>query len=146
MLDKITNSAQKRLWENFRDAFSSKVAENFLETLLNLMKIVFVVNPDYRRNIENFKGRYQFLSKDERLKVGVVFGGGRMKVVDEKIERPDITIAFRDGKTLLDFIFSPRQDILGAMLRHDVETAGNLNYLYKFGFMAKQLQLMMPQV
>lgn len=146
MLDKITDAAQKRLWKNFRDVFSSRVAENFLETLLNLMKIVFVVNPDYRRNIENFKGRYQFLSKDERLKVGVVFGGGRMKVVDEKIERPDITIAFRDGRTLLDFIFSPRQDILGAMLRHDVETTGNLNYLYKFGYMAKQLQLMMPQV
>ena len=145
MLDKITDAAQKRLWKNFKDTFSSSVAENFLETLLNLMKIVFVVNPDYRRNIENFKGRYQFLSKDEQLKVGVVFGGGRMKVVDEKIERPDITIAFRDGRTLLDFIFSPRQDILGAMLRHDVETTGNLNYLYKFGHMAKQLQLMMPQ-
>ena len=41
---------------------------------------------------------------------------------------------------------SPRQDILGSMLRHDVGTEGNLNYLYKFGFMAKQLQLMMPQL
>ena len=146
MLDLITNAAQKRLWADFQRAFSSKVAQDFLATLLNLMKIVFVINPDYRRNIENFNGRYQFLSKDERLKVGVVFGGGRMAVVDEKIDRPDITIAFRDGRTLLDFIFSPRQDILGAMLRHDVETTGNLNYLYKFGYMAKALQRMMPQL
>ena len=146
MLDLMTNAAQKRLWENFKNAFASKVAEDFLQTLLNLMKIVFLLNPDYRRNIENFKGRYQFLSKDERLKVGVVFGGDRMAVRDEKIERPDITIAFRDGRTLLDFLFAPRQDILGAMLRHDVETTGNLNYLYKFGYMAKQLQLMMPQL
>ena len=145
MLDLITREAQKKLWEKFRKAFKTQVAEDFLEILLNLMKIVFVVNPDYRRNIENFKGRYQFLSKDERLKVGVIFGGGRMAVVDEKIEGADITIAFRDGRTLLDFIFSPRQDILGAMLRHDVETTCNLNYLYKFGYMAKQLQLMMPQ-
>ena len=146
MLDRITEAAQKRLWANFKNAFSAKVAEDFLETLLNLMRIIFMINHDYRRNIENFKGRYQFLSKDEQLKVGVIFDGGRMTVLDEKIERPDITIAFRDGRTLLDFIFSPHQDILGAMLRHDVETSGNLNYLYKFGHMAKQLQLMMPQL
>ena len=77
--------------------------------------------------------------------MAAVFKNGRMDVLEKVIDNPDITITFRDGKTLLNFIISPRQDILGSMLRHDVRTDGNLNYLNKFGFMAKQLQLMMPQ-
>jgi hypothetical protein len=145
MLDLITQQAQKKLWEKFQNSFTSEVAEEFLQTLLTLMQIVFVVNHEYRRNIKNFEGRYQFCSKDGEVTIAAVFHNNRMDVMEKKIDRPDITITFRDGRTLLNFIISPRQDILGSMLRHDVVTEGNLNYLYKFGYMAKQLQLMMPQ-
>lgn len=145
MLDLITQQAQKKLWEKFQNSFTSEVAEEFLQTLLTLMQIVFVVNHEYRRNIKNFEGRYQFCSKDGEVTIAAVFHNNRMDVMEKKIDKADITITFRDGKTLLNFIISPRQDILGSMLRHDVVTEGNLNYLYKFGFMAKQLQLMMPQ-
>lgn len=146
MLDLITEQAQKKLWEQFNNSFTSEAAEEFLQTLLSLMKVVFAVNHDYRRNIKNFKGRYQFRSKDGEVTIAAVFHNGSMEVMEKKIDRPDITITFRDGKTLLNFIIAPRQDILGSMLRHDVVTGGNLNYLYKFGYMAKQLQLMMPQL
>jgi len=146
MLDLITQQAQTKLWEKFNNSFTSEVAEEFLQTLLTLMQIVFVVNHEYRRNIKNFDGRYQFCSKDGEVTIATVFHNGRMDVMEKMIDKPDITITFRDGKTLLNFIISPRQDILGSMLRHDVVTEGNLNYLYKFGFMAKQLQLMMPQL
>lgn len=145
MLDLITQQAQKKLWEKFQNSFTSEVAEEFLQTLLTLMQIVFAVNYDYRGNIKNFEGRYQFCSKDGEVTIAAVFHNNRMDVMEKKIDRPDITITFRDGRTLLNFIISPRQDILGSMLRHDVVTEGNLNYLYKFGYMAKQLQLMMPQ-
>jgi hypothetical protein len=145
MLDLITQQAQKKLWEKFNNSLSSEVAEEFLQTLLTLMQIVFVVNHEYRRNIKNFEGRYQFCSKDGEVTIAAVFHNNRMDVLEKKIDKPDITITFRDGRTLLNFIISPRQDILGSMLRHDVVTEGNLNYLYKIGYMAKQLQLMMPQ-
>jgi hypothetical protein len=145
MLDLITQQAQKKLWEKFQNSFTSEVAEEFLQTLLTLMQIVFAVNYDYRGNIKNFEGRYQFCSKDGEVTIAAVFHNNRMDVMEKKIDKADITITFRDGKTLLNFIISPRQDILGSMLRHDVVTEGNLNYLYKFGYMAKQLQLMMPQ-
>jgi hypothetical protein len=145
MLDLITQQAQKKLWEKFNNSLSSEVAEEFLQTLLTLMQIVFVVNHEYRRNIKNFEGRYQFCSKDGEVTIAAIFHNNRMDVLEKKIDKPDITITFRDGRTLLNFIISPRQDILGSMLRHDVATEGNLNYLYKFGYMAKQLQLMMPQ-
>jgi hypothetical protein len=146
MLDLITQQAQKKLWEKFNRSFTSEVAEEFLQTLLTLMQIVFVVNQDYRQNLKNFQGKYQFCSKDGEVTIAVVFQNNRMDVMEKKIDDANITITFRDGKTLLNFIIAPRQDILGSMLRHDVVTEGNLNYLYKFGFMAKQLQLMMPQL
>lgn len=146
MLDIIGQKATEKFWEDFRKCFESEVAEEFLQSLLTLMQIVFVVNHDYRRNIKKFNGRYQFCSKDGEVTIGVIFSNSRMKVVEDMIDNPHITVNFRDGRTLLNFIISPRQDILGSMLKHDVGTKGNLNYLYKFGFMAKQLQLMMPQL
>jgi hypothetical protein len=145
MFDVIGQKATEKLWENFRNCFDSELAEEFLQSLLTLMQIVFVVNHDYRSNINKFNGRYQFCSEDGEVTIGVLFGNNRMTVVESMINNPHITVTFRDGRTLLNFIISPRQDILGSMLKHDVRTEGNLNYLYKFGFMAKQLQLMMPQ-
>ncbi len=145
MLNIIDTKGMEKLWKDFRNCFDSEAAEEFLQSLLTLMQIMFVVNHNYRRNIDKFSGRYQFRSEDGAVTVGVAFKNRRMKVVEGMIDNPHITVTFRDGRTLLNFIISPRQDILGSMLKHDVRTEGNLNYLYKFGFMAKQLQLMMPQ-
>lgn len=146
MQDLMTSQVQKQLWREFRACLTSEVAEGFLKTLLTLMQIMLVVDYEYRRNIVNFKGRYQFLSKDGHIIMAAIFANNRMEVRDSRIDRPDITIIFRDGRTLLNFLFSPRQDILGSMLRHDLGTEGNLNYLYKLGYMARQLQLRMPQL
>lgn len=145
MFDIIGTKGMEKLWTDFGNCFESELAEEFLQSLLTLMQIVFVVNHQYRRNIEDFDGRYQFCSEDGEVTVGVIFANNRMKVVEGILDTPHITIRFRNGRTLLNFIISPRQDILGSMLKHDVRTEGNLNYLYKFGFMAKQLQLMIPQ-
>lgn len=145
MFDVIGTKGMEKLWTDFGNCFDSELAEEFLQSLLTLMQIVFVVNHQYRGNIEDFNGRYQFCSEDGEVTVGVIFSNKRMKVVEGIIDKPHITVTFRNGRTLLNFIISPRQDILGSMLKHDVRTEGNLNYLYKFGFMAKQLQLMIPQ-
>lgn len=121
----------------------SDLAEGFLTILLNAMKLVFTFDADFRRNIENFQGRYQFRSVDDSIKVGVVFDDGSMEVKDGQIiDAPNITVTFKDGKALMGFLLSPKPDILGGMLRQEVSPSGNLNYLMKFGFMAKRLQLM----
>jgi len=146
MLDFISQGVQERLCRRFRNCFDSEAAEEFLQILLTLMQIMFVLNHEYRRNIKKFDGRYQFTSADGQVTMAAVFKDGRMNVMEKVIDNPHITITFRNGRTLLNFIISPRQDILSSMLRHDVTTNGNLNYLNKFGYMAKRLQLMMPQV
>ena len=141
----FTERAQFELGQRLARCLSGELAEEFLKTLLTLMSIVFVVNRDYRRNIEGFTGRYQFLSKDGQLTMAAVFRDGRMEVLERRIADPHITVTFRDGRTLINFLITPRQDILGAMLRHDVVTRGNLNYLNKFAYMAKQLQRLLPR-
>ena len=143
MLNFITQDKLKDTWNRFQQTIETEAAEEFLELLLNAMKIMFVINHDYRQNIRKFEGRYQFKSKDGGLTIAAIFKNGRMEVREALIENPDITVTFRDGRTLFNFLLAPKQDILGSMLRQDVQTDGNLNYLYRFGFLAKRLQLMM---
>ena len=135
---------QKQLWKGLQECINSELAEEFLQTLLSMMALIFTFNRDYRKNIKNFKGRYQFKDVEGGITVAAVFKDGYMRVYEGTIPDPHITVTFRNGRALLNFLFSPGQDILGAMLRHDVQTNGNLNYLYRFGFLAKQLQLMIP--
>lgn len=146
MIELIPKESTERLWKNLKNSFESEVAEEFLETLLTLMKIMFVIHPDYRRNIEHFKGRYQFASKDGQVTVAAIFEKSRLKVVEGVIENPDITVTFRSGKSLLNFLLSPKQDILISMLNREIQTDGNLNYISKFGYMTNRLLRMMPQL
>ena len=131
------------LWQRIQKNLETEAAEQFLSLLLKLMRLMFVFNPEYRENIRKFDGRYQFNSKDGKLTVGAIFKDGRLDVAQETIDNPHVTVSFRDGRTLFNFLLAPKQDILGSMLRQDIHTDGNLNYIYRFGFLAKRLQLMM---
>ncbi|OPY13729.1 MAG: hypothetical protein A4E66_00645 [Syntrophus sp. PtaB.Bin001] len=132
----------KAAMKKFSDCLSSELAEDFLMLLLNLMSVVFLIDRDFRKNIERFNGRYLFKSKDGRLTVAALFENDRLKVKEKEIPDADITIFFKDGKALMNYLLSPKPDILGSILKQEVSLDGNLNYLYKFAFMAKRLQLM----
>lgn len=128
--------------KKFADGLASEFAEDFLLLLLNGMSAVFLFDPNFRRNIEHFQGRYQFKSKDGLITVAALFGNNRLKVREEEIPDPDITVYFKDGKALMAYLLTPKPDILGSILRQEVSLDGNLSYLYKFAYMAKRLQLM----
>ena len=125
------------------ESMGSEVAKGFLRLLLKLMAFVFMLNiKDFRKNIESFNGRYVFRSKDNSIVVSAAFENGTMKVYDRIIEKPNMTITFRNDRSLMNYLLSPKPDILNAVLKQDVMVSGNLNYLYKFAYMAKRLQLM----
>ena len=52
----------------------------------------------------------------------------------------DIKVTFKDVDALWKFIFSGGTDIIDSVLANDVQVYGNLNYLFKFGFMARDLK------
>ncbi len=149
MIDAIKNILffrrfrSSRAKKGFLASLASETAEEFLKVLLKLMSLIFLLNNDYRRNIKDFNGRYLFRSRDDEITVGVIFKNNKMKVYEKKINNTNVTITFRDYKTLMNFLFSPKPDILGSILRQDVTYRGNLNYLSKFAYMSKRLQLMM---
>jgi ubiquinone biosynthesis protein UbiJ len=127
--------------QDFMEALQSEKAEKFLEVLLKLMGLVFYLDKDFRRNIRDFDGRYLFRSQDRQITVAAVFKDNRLKVTEEEIGDTHMTVIFRNAKALMGFLLSPKPDILGSMLRQDISIDGNLNYLYKFAYMAKHLQL-----
>lgn len=134
----ITIMAMKK----FIKSLESEFAEEFLEAVLGFMKILFLIDHDFKRNIEGFNGRYLFKSRDGSITVAAIFRNNGMEVREKEIDNPDITVIFKDSKALMNYLLAPKPDVLGSMLRQEVTLDGNLNYLYKFAFMAKRLQLM----
>ncbi len=120
----------------------SGLLDKFLETLLNAMSIFFLLDWDFRRNIENFNGRYVFKSRDGSIVTSTIFADGIMEVLDYEIDDSDITITFKDGKTLMEFLFDRNPDVINSILNNEITYEGNLTYMFKFAYMAKHLQLL----
>ena len=126
-----------------------EIVEEFLELLLRVMSLVLWVDRDYRSNIRNFKGKYLFESKDQKITVCAIFKHSSffkcdyLDVSEGSLDDADITVTFKNAKALMNLLLSPKLDILGALLRNDVTLKGNINYIFKLGFMATQLQQML---
>ena len=140
MPNEIADKARTAI-EALQKQVDAEFTEEMLELLLKCMGLALFLNGKYRRNIEDFSGSYLFKGKDDSFLVAVVFGNGEMKVHKYSIDNPSITIFFRNPAALRNILFSPKPDILNAILRQDVTVDGNLNYLYKFAYMANHLRL-----
>ncbi|MBM3131447.1 MAG: hypothetical protein FJZ95_00205 [Chloroflexi bacterium] len=130
-----------RLKSRFRKCVESEAAEEFLELLLKLMSISFKIDKDFRRNIEGFNGRYQFKSRDNSVTVAAIFDGKELKVKEKLIPDPDISVIFKDGQSIMNYLLADNRDILKLVLNNEVVLNGNTNYIFKFGYMANHLQL-----
>ena len=129
-----------RLWSRkLREELYGKVTDRFLELLLRGMDLAFYLSKGYRKNIKGFEGRYLFRTADNLVAATANFKDGDMQVHEESIDDWDVRVTFKDAAALSAFIFSKDQDILDSILANDVEVDGNLNYIYKFGFMARDL-------
>jgi hypothetical protein len=140
MMEEILNNARTAI-ETLQKQLEADFTEEILEALLRAMSLIFLLSRKYRSNIETFSGSYMFKGRNDSFMVAALFDGAEMKVHKNPIENPSITIAFKDPAALRNFIFSPKPDILSAILLQDVTLEGNLNYLYKFAYMANHLRL-----
>lgn len=129
-----------RLWsKGLIEELSGKVTDKFLECLLSGMDLAFFLSKGYRKNIKDFEGRYLFRTADNVVAAAATFKHGDMEVHKEAIDDWDVRVTFKDAGALNAFLFSRDQDILDSILANEVELDGNLNYIYKFGFMARDL-------
>ncbi len=143
------NVKSKDTMNSLADELRSHVTNQILKGLLGVMCKVFALSSKgtlkrygplkgLSKNIEGFNGRYLFGTFDG-THVGVVFKDDVMSVFDEEIPDWDIKVMFKSDAVLLDFLLFGKMDILKPLLHNHVEVEGNMNYLAKFGFMARDL-------
>ncbi len=124
-------------------------AEESLKLLLKLMSLSYKLNKEFQKNITGFKGKYQFRTVDNSIKVAAVFNGNNMKVKNGLIKNPDVSVVFKDGQALTNYLMSQLisylrgkpPDITEMLLHNKVTLKGNINYMMKFAYMANHLQL-----
>ena len=128
-------------------ALDDEKMDKILELLLEGMRLLFLVDGNYRANIRGFEARYAFsgqaahsaLGASAIFKISPVFKFPQMTVNDEAIRNATVTVLFSDGRALAEFLLSPRPDIFSAILDNKLSFEGNLNYLLKFIYMARRI-------
>ncbi len=133
----LTNLRMKKLKKLLLGAATDK----FIEGLLIGMELYFSLSRSYRRHINNFEGRYFFRSADENetIAASAIFENANMRVGFEAIDDWDVMVTFKSGEALRNYLFSEKQDIFESLSANAVEVDGNLNHIFKFGFMVQDL-------
>lgn len=135
----LANWTLSRFARQVMNELRGEATDAFLELLLRGMDLALNLSRDFRRNIENFDARYVFRTADGRVHATADFARGDMKVSPRAEDRWNVRVTFANTRAFQAFLFSKNQDILNSVLANEVEVDGNLNYIYKFGFMARDL-------
>jgi hypothetical protein len=122
-----------------KDELEGKLTDKFVEILFFSMQAAFILLASYRRNLRGFRGSFVLRTADRRVAASAVFGNDKMLVKTKAVPSPSVTVTFKDSAALRQFLFSKDQDVLASLLANEVELDGNLNHIYKFGFMARDL-------
>ncbi|MGO9566333.1 MAG: hypothetical protein ACLP5H_02210 [Desulfomonilaceae bacterium] len=131
-------------------SWSGTIADCTLESLLTAMKLAFETSDafpaallglkGYHANIDGFNAVYAFATENNDVQAAAIFEDGKMRVKTSAPDKWDVMVVFKDVHALWKSIFSGGQDIIDSVLANDVQVYGNLNYLLKFGFMARDLK------
>ena len=133
---------QKRGLKKIISCIETELLDDFLEMLFKVIRLTLCLDRDYRRNIEGFNARYAFRSEDGRIAASAIFKKNKMKVKKDAVADTNVTVFFKDGKTLWEFLMADDPDVFSFVLENKLRYEGNLNYLLKFGYMSKRLKLM----
>lgn len=135
------------------DILTGPIAGLTLESLLKGMSLAFYLSRNapavlhlegYHANIEGFEAVYAFATEEGPVHTTAAFKDGKMLVKGGTPNKWDLRVNFKDVAAFWKFIFSGGKDIIESLLANDVQVYGNLNYLYKFGFMARDLMDRLP--
>ena len=138
--DKFREPLTKFFSKKFVNQLYGEATNRFLDFLLRSMDVLFFFWEDFRENIKDFEGSYVFRTAKGPVVDSVTFKNGDMEVHDKDIKDCNVRVTFKDPKSLRSFLFSDDQDILDSILDNAVEVDGNLNYIFKFGFMVRDLE------
>ncbi len=135
----LQDAVVARIARPLREQLLDQLTDEFLEILLRAMSLAFAVSRDYRANINEFAGTLVFCTRVGDVGATVVFHDGKMEVHDEPSAACDCRISFEDPHALRAQLLAANQDILNSIVANTVDVDGNLNYLYRFGYLAREL-------
>lgn len=128
-----------RAKRTLKKSLKNEATEDFLTLQLDVMKWYYVIHPKYT---ENFTGSYWFKDRDRGVSVLVKFHDGDMEIIKDPDPDPNpypettVMVTFKDSNALRRFLLAIKKDILQVLLHNEILVTGNLNYVYKFVFMA----------
>jgi hypothetical protein len=139
--DAAQDQMAARFCGDLKRELTEAVTDAFLESLLRGMQTAFALSRGYRKNIDGFQAVYVFRTRDNRVAATAVFRNSSMTLESEPRSTFDTRLTFRDAEGLCSSLLAGDQDILNTMLSNPVDVDGNLNCLYRFGYLAKELTL-----
>jgi hypothetical protein len=131
----------KRTIGKITNGVETNLLDDFLQLLLKAVQLILRLDRKYRRNIEGFNARYAFQSRDGKIAASAIFANDKMKVEKRIIPDTNVTVIFKDGKSLWEFLMAKNPDVFAFLLENKLSWEGNINYLLKFAYMAKHLQV-----
>lgn len=129
----------RRIAKRLESQLGAEVTEEGLKLLLRGMALALCVDREFRKNIKDFNGRYLFTTLNGPINVAVTCANNKMSVYEKDIQHYNVRVDFKDYKAIVDFLTQPELDIIDQMLNQKLQFSGNLNYLYKLGYMARHL-------
>lgn len=108
---------------------------------LKLLGLLFTISRTLRKEISNpetgfvFNARYQFKTRDNTVNVFVVFADGKMECGFGTIDKPDVTIFYKDRETLAKIYSKSPEESLDYLLTNEMSYTGNIAYLTKFSYL-----------
>lgn len=140
--DSLANRIAGLVSRKFVDQLRTAATDEILELLLRAMGLAFCLSRGYRANIRNFAARYVFVAGegDSKVEATACFEGGKLHVSERADPAWTVRVRFSSVSAVRRFLFGEKQDILQSILANEVAIDGNINYIYKFGFMARDLE------
>lgn len=113
--------------------------DTFLELLLAGMALAFLLLPSYRRSLHNCEARLVFRCTASTVAAAAVIHNDAFSVERAPAGDGDCLVTFATPSALMRFLFAKDHDILDSMLKSEVTVQGNVNLIYRFGFLANEL-------
>lgn len=132
-------AALLRLWcRGLTGELRGPLGDALLDTLLVGMAAAIELSRDYARTVGALNGRYVFRTADGRVAASAIFRDGELSVEPRAVADWDARVTFADSKALWTFLRA-HDDIVDAIVGDRIAVDGNLNLVYRFGYIALDL-------
>jgi hypothetical protein len=129
----------KALTQKLKSELLGEATDKLLEILLAAMSIAGYLLPEFHRQLRHGEAKLVFRSSTGPVAAAAIIKGGRLSVDSTPKGSGDCLVTFATADAFRRFLFAKDHDILNSLLKNEVTVEGNVNLVYRFGFLANEL-------